>query len=205
MVAPHRYWLATDNQLAVYALTPYSPTLASQIQATIGSYPVFAHGLIEVLAGDDVAWPPRTETQQRVAVVGEAEIWTEHRLSGPRYQDWADYADLAFLGALDALNEGDAGEARRRYGAGMAHYDGMGFADKPQQAQGLYATYKLALALYIAQRLGESPDPALLEALLAKQGEDGGFITLYNRDGPQGDASTETTAYTILALHAWEE
>lgn len=203
VVQPHRYWLATDNQLATYALTPLSPRLAVSVRAGLESFHAPGHGLVEALEGAAIDWPPHVESQKLVADLVLAQVWTEERRAGPVYPDWAEYADLALYGALDAANGGDRILAQKRFAQAMTLFDGVGFADRAQQTSDLYATYKLALALLVSRRLSMSPDDRLLPALLAKQGEDGGFITLYDRAGePQGDANTETTSYALLALQA---
>ncbi|MCP4165442.1 MAG: hypothetical protein GY759_06060 [Chloroflexi bacterium] len=72
-----------------------------------------------------------------------------------------------------------------------------------------YATYKLALALYVGVVLNEPVDPVLLQTLLDKQfaGGDyrGGFVTLYTSAGPVNDSNTEATAYAVLALSAVDQ
>lgn len=204
-VAPTRYWLTTDNWLAVRALRAAGETeRAAQVSAAIGEV---RHGLIEALDGEVVAWPPITETQTLVESRGNDSIRVEHRLSGNAYLDWQEYADLTLYGALNAHNQNQSSHALQRYYQTLEMFNGIGFEDKAYKApegHGLYATYKLALALYVAAKIGESPDSRLLPALLAKQDvESGGFVTLYDDTGtPSGDANTETTSYAILALAA---
>ncbi len=208
VTAPHRYWLATDNRLAVYALERAGEhDLAASLSATLQRYGDPQHGLIEVLQGEIVAWPPYTETQRLVDRIGQEEVWLETRLDGNRFCDWLEYADLAMFGALNAFHAGQRAKAHQRYQIAMVYFDGVGFADKAYEATGFYATYKLALALYTAQVIGEPMEPIILQALLAKQVAPsdglyaGGFYTFYDAKGvPQGDTNTETTAYAILAL-----
>ncbi len=208
VTAPHKYWLATDNQLAVYALERAGePGLATSLLATLQRYGDTRHGLIEALQGEIVAWPPYTETQRLVDRIGQEEVWLETRLDGNPICDWLEYADLAMFGALNAFHAGQHAKAHQRYQIAIVYFDGIGFADKAYEAMGLYATYKLALALYTAQVIGEPMEPIILQALLAKQAGPseglyaGGFYTLYNANRvPQGDTNTETTAYAILAL-----
>lgn len=68
---------------------------------------------------------------------------------------------------------------------------------------GLYATYKLALAL-LAGRACEwefSEAGAVRERLLALRHPDGGWITDYRADGsPVGLANVETTCLALFAL-----
>ena len=208
-VAPHKYWLATDNLAALYALRVTGRhTLADEIGMTYARYGSPIHGLLETLSGQMVTWPPYVETQQQIATVGTAAVWLETRTVGAQYQDWAEYADLALYAALNAQNLGQSAEARRLYQDAMRLFDSVGFADKAFRANGVYATYKLALAIYVAQAIGEPVDARLWPALLTKQASTGapeayvgGFYTLYNRQGqPLNDPNTETTAYALLAL-----
>ncbi len=203
IVAPNRYWLATDNRLAVYALRAVEDDVhAAALAVSIAAHGGRRHGLIEALTGENIQWPPRTETQAEV----DGTIWNEHRFTGARYEDWREYADLALFAALDAHNEGNDQQAVTRYRQALKLFNGIGFADKPYTStvgHGLYTTYKLALALHVAAQIKEPPDSRLLPALLGKQDESGGFVTLYDASGtPQGDASTETTSYAILGLTA---
>ena len=201
VVAPERHWLATDNRLAVYALEAAGDGLAPIVAAALAEYSdqfdAPQHGLIEALTGAPIAWPPRTHTHTELA----AGVWHEERLSGVAMDDWMEYADLTLYGALEAWNRGDTVEARRRYAAALALFDGIGFADRARTTH--YTTYKLALALWVGHRLGAPQRPDLLTTLLSKQDASGGFVSLYNLQGtPEGDANTETTSYALLALTA---
>jgi len=87
----------------------------------------------------------------------------------------------------------------------MQMWDGMGFNDRVVEEQQRYATYKLALALVAAKKVGERPSAheAIVERLLAQQSKDGGWITDYDRNGkPIGVANVETTSLAVLALDA---
>jgi len=202
IVAPNRYWLATDNLLATYALDAAGvPEMAERIRYGLEQYGNVRHGLIEALIGETVEWPPHVEEQRPVS----ERVWTESRTQGPQYLDWKEYADFALYGALVAHNDGDNTLAATRYREAVATFDGVGFPDLAYQNRAggsLYATYKLALAVFVGSAIGEPPSSAVLSALLSKQeAETGGFITLYDGAGvPQGDASTETTSYALLAL-----
>ncbi len=216
VVQPHRYWLATDNRLAFYALQAAgvgAPIAA--ISATLQSYGNPRHGLVEALQGQIMHWPPYTETSTAIAVIGPEQVWLETRLAGNTYSDWREYADLALYGALCAFNNNpdcNDYDARQIYRATIQQmWNGIGFNDKAYRGDGRYATYKLALALYVAHTIGEPRNPTILNALLAKQAPSGatcdgqicagGFYTLYDDRGtPVGDTNTETTSYAILGL-----
>lgn len=206
VVAPNTYWLATDNQLAVYALERAGETaLASAIADTLKRYQRRRHGLIEVLAGEGATWPPHVPTHAVVARGDGWEIKEETRVVGLTYPDWDAYADLVLYAALNELHDGFINEARRWYDVALDRFDDIGFADKAYEADGLYATYKLALAAYVGCLLDGRVDAGLWDELLAKQAPSGGFYTLYDVVGvPQGDTNTETTAYALLALLAMQ-
>ncbi len=208
-VAPHTFWVATDNVLAMHALEAAGAhDLAADLKAAIPRYSNSSHGLIEVLWGQPIAWPPHVEEQITVTQISNLVIRTESKLFGPVFLDWSEYADLALLGALHAFNSGNRVEAQQIYRGAMQMWDGQGFADKAYfavEGHHLYTTYKLALALYVARIIGETLDENVRQALLAKQASSGGFTTLYDAQGvPQGDTNTETTSYAILALIALE-
>ena len=84
-------------------------------------------------------------------------------------------------------------------------WDGRGFKDRAAQKSDQYAVYKIALALLAAGKLKVQPalKGALVERLLGRQGEDGGWVTDYDAEGkPPGRANVETTALAVLALDA---
>ncbi|MBI1296657.1 hypothetical protein GC175_17010 [bacterium] len=182
--APDRHWLATDNLLAVYALT--------------GEWKGPQHGLIEALTGQVVEWPPRGVVQAEVA----PGVWQERRTGEGVFEDWRDYTDLLLYGALNAHNAGQPRLAHQLYTEAVTtHWNGVGFADKAFHADSRYATYKVALAVIVATEIGEPPGEGLLDVLLSKQAPSGGFVAMYDASGqPVGDTNTETTAYALLAL-----
>lgn len=213
---PHRYWLATDNLLALYALRCVgAPAPTAAIQATYHRFGAPRHGLSEILDRQPIAWPPRTPVQTRVVAYGPEEVWLEQRVGDAYMADWAQYADLALVYALRLHQAGDRAAAQRAYRTASHLYDGVGFADAAYQTDGMYATYKLALAVYTAHTLGQPVPADILAALLAKQAQPGascgaepcagGFYTLYDATGMvRGDTNTETTAYAVRALCAME-
>lgn len=206
--APNTYWLTNDNALAAYAYQRMGrPAASAEITAAILRYGQPTSGLIEVLWGEEIEFPPAAAETIDLARAGENQIRQEQHTSGPRFEDWAEYADLGFYGALNAFHRGRAAEAREIYAAAMSLYNGAGFRDKAFTAEAGYETYKLALALYAgAQIRAENPPGSaaaaeIRAAMLAMQRPDGGFTTHY-RDltHPTGDANTETTALALLAL-----
>ncbi|MBX3002294.1 MAG: hypothetical protein KF893_27465, partial [Caldilineaceae bacterium] len=221
--AEYRYWLATDNLLAIYALRTAGETvLPDRLAASIEAYGGVRHGVIEALIGGEIeTWPPYTETQTIVALgdvgalcpdpatLSAPVICRETRLAGNQYPDWEKYSDWLLYAALRAHQQGDVTEAHNRYQQALDQFDGVGFTDiavkncKEDRKFVLYTTYKLALALYVGVQLGEPLRKDLLNALLHKQAPSGGFYTLYCSNGKMaGDTNTETTSYALLALLA---
>jgi hypothetical protein len=111
------------------------------------------------------------------------------------------YTDLALYGALHEYNAGNLNESRSIYRKAIEEFDGVGFADKAFDEEGSYATYKLALAIFLARLVDEGVDVKLLVTFFKKQWETGGFIALYDKGGLSlNDTNTETTSYALLAL-----
>ncbi len=203
--APQKYWLTNDNALAAYTLSRLGEAeKSSTLQSALRRYGYDSNGLVEVIWGRPVSFPPYVARQDMLSTVGNAEIWQEFHSDGPRFADWADYADLGFLGALNEYRLGHIPESLSIFSRTLAQFDGKGFQDKAFNGQ--YETYKLALALYVGATI-QAPNPRgeqILKILISMQRADGGFITHYRgRSTPVGDANTETTSYALLAQIAY--
>lgn len=194
-------WLYHDNYLAAKLLDAAHPDLARTIEATIRACGVTTSGKIEILfdeARDPL--PFRHSRNIDVKRVGETLIRTEVVSDRPLH-GWESYADLRFLAAI-ARAATDRSEAVANLRAGLDTWDGRGFRDRVVAVQGHYATYKLALALLAADRLGiDLPmRTAILDRLASLQNAEGGWITDYTPDGrPRGLANVETTCLALLA------
>jgi hypothetical protein len=125
-------------------------------------------------------------------------------------RDIEGYADLLFF---VAIAQADTQLAARAMEHAMRMWDGVGFRDRATEHSGLYATYKLGLALIAANRLGsrQVPAPVVDRALLAgieqrlrsAQDPSGGWTTDYRADGSLvGKANVETTCLAILGIEA---
>ena len=196
------YWLYHDNYLAAKVLQKSHPEVAQKIAEAMDGYGVKESGKIEILFGESSRPLPFRHFQLReVKQIGNKLIKTE-TVTDKEMNGWEEYADLSFLAALA---EKEPATARQFFLRGMAMWDGIGFHDRAAQASGIYATYKLALALVTAARLGEHPEAhaTIMKRLLAQQAKNGGWITDYDRDGkPVGVANVETTSLAILAVEA---
>lgn len=199
------YWLYHDNYLAAKVLQSSHPTVAARIKKAMRSYNVQASGKIEILFGEaKEPLPFRHHKLTEVRRIGDkvikTEIVTEQAMAG-----WEEYADLLLMASI-VLD--DKAQAQRHLQQALVMWDGMGFKDRVVEKHDRYATYKLALALLAAEKLGKrSPaHEAILERLLAQQAKDGGWITDYDLKGqPVGLTNVETTSLAVLALDAVAE
>ena len=194
------FWLYHDNYLAAKILQRTHPDIAGKINAAIRAHGVTESGKIEIVFGEAKhPLPFRRYELRDVTKIGDALIRTEITLKDEN-PDWRNYADLLLLAALA---EGDSATARKHFDDALALWDGVGFRDAATKHSGIYATYKLALALHAARHLGQSPPSiaAMRDRLFKQQSGSGGWITDYLPDGtPRGLANVETTAMCILAL-----
>jgi len=196
------YWLYHDNYLAGKILQPSRPDLARKINTAIHRFGVTQSGKIELLFGEaKQPLPFRTYQLIEVTHISGKIIKTERVTNNP-LKGWEAYADLLLMASI-AEAKSNPGAAKTNYDRALRLWDGHGFSDPAQKKSGLYATYKLALALIAANALGE-PLPFRVEALdqlKRLQGPAGGWITDYTAAGKgHGLANVETTCLALLAL-----
>lgn len=190
------HWLTPDNLLVEWVMQEaHAVDLTIELETELATFDAPHHGLIEILRGESVAWPPAIAVQQEISPT----IWLESHTGASAIDNWASRADLSLYAALNAWNQDDAAQARERFSAAMAMFDGAGFRDAANP--GRYATSDLALALVAGARLGEPVNDAIVRRLLSLQGADGGFAAHYTADGTSERADTRTTAYALLALY----
>ncbi len=196
------FWLYHDNYLAAKVLDRTEPEMSRKVREAIKGSGVTGSGKIEILFGEAKnPLPLRHHRLVEVRRVGEKVIKTELVGEKPN-DDWQEYTDLLFLAAVAEADK-DRHGAVKDFEKGLATWDGTGFKDKVNRKEGLYATYKLALALIAAARLNRHPKikEKIIERLLATQKKDGGFVTDYDAQGrPVGQANVETTSLAVLAL-----
>ena len=202
--APHMYWLTNDNALAAYAFERLGQAeMSAALNKSILRYASVTNGLIEVVWGVPVTFPPYRATNLKIDQIGENIICREVHDQETKMDDWQEYADLGFLGALNAFNQGNLPEALSIYANTLTQFDGVGFRDKASSQK--YGTYKLALALFVGATI-QAPNPhreQMLGIMQGMQADNGGFITDYvDLQTPDGDTNTETTALALLALAA---
>jgi hypothetical protein len=199
------YWLFHDNYLASKVLADSNADLANKIRGSIRRFGIDHSGKIEILFDEAKRpLPFRQYELTDVRRIGEKVVKSEV-VKDAALQGWEDYADLLFMAAIAQT---DRDEARRHFDQGLAMWDATGFGDRAAKNDHQYSTYKLALSLIAAARLGVTPKPqtTIIERLLALQGKDGGWITDYDKTGkPVGVANVETTCLAILGLEAVAE
>ena len=165
------YWLFHDNYLAAKMLDGSNPQLSARIRAAIRRYGITRSGKIEILFGENPhALPLRHYALKDIVRIGTKRIKTEI-VTDRVNADFRLYADLLFF---TAIAESDPRHAKKYFDDGMAMWDGRGFADEAAKRPGgdqpvKYATYKLALALLAAKKLGLHPPErsAILDRMLA--------------------------------------
>ncbi|HAB16700.1 MAG TPA: hypothetical protein PLX89_15400 [Verrucomicrobiota bacterium] len=194
------YWLYHDNYLAAKVLDRSYPDEAERVRQAIAKQGIARSGKIELLFSE-AQLPLRRYELRDVAKVGNktirSEFTTAELFAAPER-----YADLLFF---IAVAEPDAAKARAAYDSAMAMWDNVGFHDAVVIESGRYATYKLGLALRVAERFHDQSEALakVRERLLKLQNPDGGWITDYQPDGtPIGMANVETTCLAILGLEA---
>jgi hypothetical protein len=199
------YWLFHDNYLAAKVLEHTDPKAAAKIRAAMKRYGVTRSGKIEILFHENPhPLPLRRYELKEIARVGNKIIKTE--MSTDRvFTEFRLYADLLFFAAMA---ETDRAHAKSFFDEATQCWDGQGFNDHAAKQNDpretlKYATYKLALALIAAKKLGLNPPQRkkLTERLLRQQDAAGGWITDYDSQlRPSGRANVETTSLAILAL-----
>jgi hypothetical protein len=196
------YWLYHDNYLAAKVLEKTEPDLARKIRDAINGFGVTGSGKIEILFSEaKEPLPFRHYKLEDVKRVGDKVIRTEV-VGKEVHEDWERYSDLLFMATIAEAGR-EKSKAVGHFEAGMKTWDGKGIRDRASEKGGLYATYKLALALIAGARLDRKVGERakILERLLAMQRQDGGFVTDYDPQGkPVGQANVETTSLAILAL-----
>ena len=205
------YWIYSDNLLCAYALRPYAPRIAREIEKTVFRLidEVGMPGKFEVLFGYEIPdeigapWPDNNYT------VGEGYVIKFDKANGTALPT-EEYADLCFYEALNQYLKGNKSGAKSLWQKGYGKFDGRGFYDKATASDGCYANYKLALCLYTAKALGikeeglKAVEERLWEMQEMQDDETGGIIALCSLNGtPVGTPNTETTALTLLAYDDW--
>jgi len=213
-VAPNTYWLYTDNYLAFLTLRDLEPDVAMAIAAAIVRYEFEPLRRYHILAGEAVPQDLFTlgDVPHLLTIQQGKKVQTT--IADPSIKiDWQKYADRILEAAMNAQNGGKTKQARQLFDKVRKMYDGVGIVDQIYREEGKYETYKLALYLIAADKLGVKLDERreILDTILSLQEADsssarfGGTRTHYSSFGepvPGCDTNTETTALSAWALAA---
>jgi hypothetical protein len=208
-VQPNWFWLWIDNRLAMHVLIMYQRDhpLAVKILEGLDKYAsADSHGRMEVVLGDsNVVFPWVWPSKYTIDSIDGKKVLNEV-CNGSPIGGWTNYADLLFLAATYyAVKGGWLNKQRAKYylSKGQKMWGGQGFSDCIAKESGRYATYKLALYLIAAKRLGITSDinDKCRDLIGQQQAPSGGVWTDYIEPGYIGvaDVNTETTTLCILA------
>ena len=217
------YWLVSDNLWAWKALKTANENyyfgaedvgrVADEIEAKLkedatlynlprdrNGFPIsFIH---EAVIGDVIPTPNRAPTI--LTLHSDDYIVKTEVCNGTIMPNWQEYTDRLLYMALSCFWQGNNTAANPYFNSATDTWDGIGISDSATKADGLYATYKLALLLYTSKVLGERLpfEFELVKRIWSLQREsDGGIITNYYANGTLvGDANTETTSIVIIAV-----
>jgi hypothetical protein len=124
-------------------------------------------------------------------------------------EDFNGFADMILYQSIAAFYSGSLTDARNLFQDVVMMWDGHGIADSPYRNPSdpqyqRYATYKLALLLYVAEKLNATNSLPFLnqisDTIWSMQAYNGGIITNYMEPNlPIGVVNTETTALVVLA------
>ena len=195
------YWLFHDNYLAAHLLDSARPDLSHRIRSALRQFGVTNSGKIEIVFDEAPRpLPFRTYVLTNVNVVDGKTIRTE-LVTANILKGWEEYADLLLLASI-AESRSLPSSAHQHFEQAAAMWDGEGFKDRAAQRNRIFATYKLALYLIVADRLRVEPPhrSEVVTRLLALQSSAGGWITDYKGGKPIGLANVETTCLSLLAL-----
>ncbi|MGD0178101.1 MAG: hypothetical protein ABSC50_14890 [Candidatus Bathyarchaeia archaeon] len=207
------YWVYSDNLFAAYALLPWAPQIAHEINETIKRYNPPFSGKFEAVIGQPVG-PDR---QARDIIVNETENFAvlirihDGLVSDPRYH----FADAMIYEALTKYYTSRIGEAQEEVRQVAAMWNGTCMVDygvkqtelTPGNAPsdiGFCINFKLALLLYGSEVTGVTLQnfDYLADTLWKMQNNNGGITTLSTGNGePIGSANTETTSLTLLVYN----
>ena len=206
-----KYWIYSDNYLAVFAIWDRDKTFRDQLNTSLVYYQT-KHNIItsyfeECLMGSNVPNVVRASEQTLLENGSDYEIWVD-RKTGNIMLDWEEYGDLLLYRALYYYYmESDFGKAGEYYDKAYNMFDGKGIYDKDtdekKNGTRYYVNYKLAFLIYVSIVLDENLDeiPPMITQLWSMQNEtSGGIIARAYMDGtPAGSANCETTAWTLIA------
>jgi len=202
-----KYWIYSDNYLAVFAIWDRDKTFRDQLNTSLVYYQT-KHNIItsyfeECLMGSNVPNVVRASEQTLLENGSDYEIWVD-RKTGDIMLDWEEYGDLLLYRALYYyIMECDFGKAGEYYDKAYNMFDGKGIYDIVPKNDSHYDNYKLALLVYVSKILNKNLDtiqPIITQLWSMQNSTTGGITAWADMDGmPDGSANCETTAWTLIA------
>lgn len=207
------FWLYSDNLFATYALLPYNPELAHEINVTIHRYnPPFSNKFEAVIGS-----PVGPDRGARDIIISQSDTFVVlYRIHDGLIEDpKIPFADAIIYRALSEYYLGETQLAVKDVNWAASLWNGTCLVDHGVTQRNLTAAdapsdiqwcpnMKVALLLYGAQVVGvDLSNFKQLEAhLWSMQEGNGGIATLATARGePSGSANCETTALTLLVYN----
>jgi hypothetical protein len=210
-------WLTNDNILAYAVLSELNNPTATTLNQSLADYGVSGNGLVE-LALNKTIEPLRASNSCTIDTNGQYTIKVDVR-NGSVMQDFDQYADLCFWWSQNLLLNNDITGAINYFNQGMSMWNSTGFLDavfnasQPKEFQ----TYKVGLALWIAERLNYTTNGNLYQQTSFTDADyvemqniiwtlqdptNGGIHTGYTSSlgniGSDTDTNVETTSICLL-------
>jgi hypothetical protein len=216
-----------DNYVAYRILRRYFPDVASEIRACLYfQWNYHRDTKYSLILGDFIS-PifPIMGTQEQVlgTVTVDGVTYEVRRVNYTAWiYDYEDYADLCAISGLYEWRIGNVYKAHYFLRKLKAMWDGIGLKDRVYDVNGFYSTYKNALALLLAERLGDYNFASTLRLRCLQMQDiwdrlkkyyDAGQLTTYNTTGfitnylkdlspenPSIPTNVETTCFVCYAL-----
>jgi hypothetical protein len=224
-VAPNAYWLVSDNLWAWKALKAANESrlsnaaeagrVASAIEnklkemALLHNLPTDSNGfpvsfMHEAVVCDVIPTPNSNSTYLNLTEQSDDYVLQTEICNGSEISNWQEYGDRLLYMALSYHWQDNDTAAIQYFENATKMWDETGINDTATKNDTIYATYKLALLLYVSEVLGRRLpfEYGLVMRIWSLQNiTNGGIITNYFANGTAyGDANTETTSIVIIAM-----
>jgi hypothetical protein len=221
------YWLVSDNLLAYYALRNDDPTISNEIATALKNHvitydlPHDSNGLPISFKHEAVIGDILSEVNNHITfdnpilypLINLPEGWNivteiDNNISDPVNENVSHFADLFAYRGLSFCKSNNLSEAKLQYNEMINQFwKGQGFVDDAfNTTTKEYSTYKLGLALILANKLNISDSNTIEMLNLIEHCEDvhsGGIHTEYEvTEGLicySGETNTETTSIIAIA------
>jgi len=171
--------------------------LALRIEKFLSIYRTDFYDYYQVLLDMPIELPFKAVTH--VVVANVSGVVVKHvKVTNSTMHDYDEYANLVAIKAIYYARMGDEERAREELRKLSKMFDGVGFKDKA--FNGLYETYKLALAAIAYRALGDVEEAEKYIEIIKRVKP---LTTLYTRNlTGVGDLNTETASLVIIALYS---